>query len=71
MALTITEAARAKGISRNAVWLAMNRDKFTCRKTSGGFWLIEEDDKWCDYRPRRKNAKRQEKGCIPEKEERS
>lgn len=52
MALTISEAAGAKGISRNAVWLAINRNVLTVRKTSGGMWLIEEDEKWQAYQPK-------------------
>ncbi len=52
MSMTISEAAEAKGISRNAVWLAINRDLLTTRKTSGGLWLIEQDGKWEAYRPR-------------------
>ena len=53
MALTISEAAEAKDITRNAVWLAIKREEFTARKTSGGIWLIEDDEKWHQYRPRR------------------
>lgn len=52
MALTISEAAESKGISRNAIWLAINRGQFTTRKTSGGLWLIEEDEKWEAYSPK-------------------
>ena len=52
MALTISEAAEAKKITRNAVWLAIRRNWFTVRKTSGGIWLIEEDEKWQNYQPR-------------------
>lgn len=52
MSMTISEAAEAKGISRNAVWLAINRGQFTTRRTSGGLWLIEEDQKWQVYRPK-------------------
>lgn len=52
MALTISEAADSKGISRNAVWLAINRGQFTTRKTSGGMWLIEEDQRWEAYHPK-------------------
>ena len=53
MALTISEAAEAKETSRNAVWLAIRRGEFTARRTSGGIWLIEEDEKWHQYRPRK------------------
>ncbi len=52
MSLTISEAAEQKGISRNAVWLAINRGQVNARKTSGGMWLVEEDRRWADYRPR-------------------
>jgi len=52
MSLTISEAAEQKGISRNAMWLAINRGQVNARKTSGGMWLVEEDTKWNDYEPR-------------------
>lgn len=52
MTLTISEAAEAKGVTRNAIWLAIKRDELTVRKTSGGIWLIEEDDRWKNYKPR-------------------
>ena len=52
MALTISEAAETKGVSRNAVWLAINRNVLTVRRTSGGMWLIEEDVKWQAYQPK-------------------
>lgn len=52
MTLTLVEAAARKGISRNAIWLAISRDALTARKTSGGMWLIEEDEKWDAYRPK-------------------
>ena len=53
MALTLSEAAEEKRISRNAMWLAVKRNEVNCRKTSGGIWLIEEDDKWQNYNPRK------------------
>jgi len=69
MALTISEAADSKGISRNAVWLAINRGQFTTRKTSGGLWLIEEDEKWQAYQPKRyPNAASQADGIKTSKE---
>ena len=52
MALTISEAAETKRVSRNAVWLAIKRNALTVRKTSGGIWLIEEDEKWEAYQPK-------------------
>lgn len=52
MALTITEAAEKKGISRQALWLAIGRGLFNARKTSGGMWLVEEDEKWEAYDPK-------------------
>ena len=52
MALTLSEAAVSKGISRNAIWLAINRGEITARKTSGNMWLVEEDEKWDHYKPR-------------------
>lgn len=52
MALTISEAAETKGVTRNAVWLAIRRNALTVRKTSGGMWLIEEDEKWQAYQPK-------------------
>ncbi len=51
MALTISEAAEKKGISRQALWLAIRRGIFNARKTSGGMWLVEEDEKWDAYDP--------------------
>ena len=53
MALTLSEAAEAKRISRNGMWLAVCRNAVTARKTSGGMWLIEEDEKWEQYHPQR------------------
>jgi excisionase family DNA binding protein len=53
LALTISEAAVSRGISRNAIWLAIRRGELAARKTSGGLWLIEEDDKWAAYSPRK------------------
>ena len=53
MAVTVSEAAEAKSLSRNAVWKAIRRNELTARKTSGGIWLIEEDEKWTDYQPRK------------------
>jgi excisionase family DNA binding protein len=53
MTLTLSEAAEAKCISRNAVWKAVKRGELTARKTSGGLWLIEEDAAWDCYQPRK------------------
>ena len=60
MVLTISEAAEAKKTSRNAVWLAIRRGEFTARRTSGGIWLVEEDERWQGYRPRRYLDKRKQ-----------
>jgi len=53
MALMLAEAAAAKNTSRQAIWLAINRGALTARMTSGGMWLIEEDDKWRAFTPRK------------------
>jgi len=58
MALTLAEAARAKCVSRYAVWLAIKRDRLSARMTSGGMWLIEEDGRWDAYKPRKYLDKR-------------
>lgn len=50
--LTISEAADAKGVSRNAIWLLIRSRRLNARLTSGGIFLIEEDEKWDHYRPR-------------------
>jgi len=67
MALTVSEAAAAKGISRNAIWLAIGRGVLTTRKTSGGIWLIDEDDRWLAYQPR-KNKRRRDPSAETERE---
>lgn len=58
MALTLAEAAQAKKLTRNGMWLAIKRGAVNARMTSGGMWLIEEDDKWEAFRPRRFPGKR-------------
>ena len=60
MTVTLAEAAEAKNLSRNAVWKAIMRNEFTARKSSGGIWLIEEDEKWHNYLPRNYSGKRGE-----------
>ncbi len=68
MTVTLSEAAEAKQISRNAVWKAIRRGELTARKSSGGVWLVEEDQKWQDYRPRNYTGKRGESGSRIEEE---
>jgi len=58
MTVTLSEAAVAKHVSRNAVWKAIRRGELTARKSSGGVWLIEEDEKWHNYLPRNYTGKR-------------
>lgn len=69
MALTLSEAAEAKNLSRNAVWKAIKRNEFTARKTSGGAWLIEEDEKWRGFQPRKYMDKRGGPGSVSEEGE--
>jgi len=68
MTVTLSEAAEAKHVSRNAVWKAIRRGEVTARKSSGGAWLIEEDDKWHDYVPRNYTGKRGDSASRIEEE---
>ncbi|MCE5200745.1 MAG: helix-turn-helix domain-containing protein [Armatimonadota bacterium] len=68
MTVTLSEAAEAKHISRNAVWKAIRRGELTARKSSGGVWLVEEDQQWQDYRPRNYVGKRGESASRVEEE---
>lgn len=58
MTVTLSEAAEAKHISRNALWKAIRRGELTARKSSGGVWLVEEDGKFQNYQPRSYAGKR-------------
>lgn len=68
MTVTLSEAAEAKHVSRNALWKAIRRGELTARKSSGGVWLVEEDDRWRDYRPRNYTGKRGEPASATEEE---
>jgi hypothetical protein len=68
MTVTLSEAAEAKSISRNALWKAIRRGDLTARKSSGGVWLVEEDEKFRNYQPRGYTGKRGAPAATAEEE---
>jgi hypothetical protein len=53
--LTITEAAREKGCTRQAIHCAIARGCLTAQRVGHG-WVIHRDDKYTAYQPRRRSS---------------